>query len=344
MNKNDIFESMEKDVINSNISEEQKSSLLKNIMKLREQQINIMITGATGCGKSSTINALFQTEIAKVGTGAGPETMEISRYELDNLILWDSPGLGDGVEADRCHARNIIRKLAEKDTHGNALIDLVLVILDGSTKDLGTSYELINQVIIPNLGEEKEKRILVAVNQADAAMKGRYWDYENNEPMEPLRRYLEEKVASVRERIREGTGVDVEPIYYSAGYKEEGLPQTKPYNLSKLLYYMVCATPKEKRMIYVDHTNEDPEMWKHDDRLSDYVEETRKSLWESIVETAGRWGSAWGDAGSVLGETGRKVFSGLGKLAGGLAEVGKAILPHVFLPRRRGPFGPMSWF
>lgn len=39
---------------------------------------------------------------------------------------------------------------------------MVLVLLDGSSRDLGTSYELINSVIIPNLGENAEKRIIVA--------------------------------------------------------------------------------------------------------------------------------------------------------------------------------------
>lgn len=34
-----------------------------------------MITGATGSGKSSTINALFNMEVAKVGVGVNPETM-----------------------------------------------------------------------------------------------------------------------------------------------------------------------------------------------------------------------------------------------------------------------------
>lgn len=53
-----------------------------------------MITGATGSGKSSTINALFNTEVAKVGVGVDPETMDITKYDLDNLVLWDSPGLG----------------------------------------------------------------------------------------------------------------------------------------------------------------------------------------------------------------------------------------------------------
>lgn len=222
MKKENIFKMMENDIMKADINEETKNKMLKNVMRLKEKKVNIMITGATGCGKSSTINAMFDTEVARVGVGVDPETMEIEKYELDNLILWDTPGLGDGKEADNRHAKNIIKKLAEVDEEGNALIDLVLVILDGGTRDLGTSYELINNVIIPNLGEEKEERILVAINQADMAMKGRNWDYDKNEPNQHLVTFLEEKVRSVRDRVYEATGVRVDPIYYSAGYKEEG--------------------------------------------------------------------------------------------------------------------------
>ena len=164
-NKNNIFEEMQHDIFEAAMPENEKQKILKNILKLKEQKINIMVTGATGCGKSSTINALFNTEVAKVGVGVDPETMSITRYDLDNLVLWDSPGLGDGKEADTRHSKNIIKKLSECDENGNALIDLVLVLLDGSTRDLGTSYELINKVIIPNLGENKKNRILVAINQ-----------------------------------------------------------------------------------------------------------------------------------------------------------------------------------
>lgn len=170
--------------------------------------------------------------------------MEITKYDLDNLVLWDSPGLGDGKEADNRHAKNIIKKLSECDEYGNALIDLVLVILDGSTRDLGTSYELINQIIIPNLGKNKKNRILVAINQCDVAMKGRYWNCRDNKPEDKLIKFLDEKVDSVRKRIKEGTGVDITPIYYSAGFKEEGEEQ-RPYNLSKLLYYSIYSKEKE---------------------------------------------------------------------------------------------------
>ena len=76
---------------------------------------------------------MFRKEVAKVGVGVDPETMDITKYILQNMVLWDSPGLGDGREADTRHAKNIISKLNERDSDGNALIDLVLVILDGGT-------------------------------------------------------------------------------------------------------------------------------------------------------------------------------------------------------------------
>ena len=304
MKKENIFEAMENDIMNGNIDEATKNKMLKNLMKLKEQKINIMITGATGCGKSSTINALFNTDVAKVGVGVDPETMEIEKYELDNLILWDTPGLGDGKEADNRYAKNIIKKLAEVDENGKALIDLVLVILDGGTRDLGTSYELINNVIIPNLGKEKDKRILVAINQADMAMKGRNWDYEKNEPNQQLVNFLEDKVRSVKERVKEATGVNIEPIYYSAGYKEEGGEQCRPYNLSKLLYYIVKATPSEKRVAYVNNINEDPQMWKDDDELMDYAKETKESIWQPIIDLASA-------AGEIVLQVGKSIWNGV---------------------------------
>ena len=306
MRKTNIFENMENDIMNADINENEKSKLLKNVMRLKDNKINIMITGATGCGKSSTINALFDTEVAKVGVGVDPETMEIEKYELDNLILWDTPGLGDGKEADNRHAKNIIHKLAEVDAQGNALIDLVLVILDSGTRDLGTSYELINNVIIPNLGSGNENRILVAINQADMAMKGRNWDYDKNEPNSRLKAFLDEKAESVKNRIYEATGVKVNPIYYSAGFKEEGELQNRPYNLSKLLYYIVKATPEEKRAVYVTTLNQDENMWKDDDELLDYGEETRNTIVMSVIK------------GGVFGPVGRKVGKVVGTIVGGI--------------------------
>lgn len=327
----DIFRNFEDEVMKSNdLNETGKRFVLRNLAKLREKEINIMITGATGCGKSSTINALFETEKAKVGVGVDPETMNIQKYELDKLILWDTPGLGDGKEKDVIHAKNIISKLHEKDKDGNALIDLVLVILDGGSRDLGTSYELINSVIIPSLGEDRKDRILVAINQADMAMKGKYWNAELNRPEEKLKNFLDEKVESVKKRIKEGSGVDVDPIYYCAGYKEEGEEQCQPYNLTKLLYYIIKNTPKEKRLVYINNANNNQEVWKRNDDIIEYEKEIKKSFFETVDDCISA-GSEFGEEiGSIFGEAGRKVGGFVGGVVGGVVGVVKGIFGGLF--------------
>jgi hypothetical protein len=296
------------------LNENAKNTVLRNLARLKDTKVNILITGATGCGKSSTINALFNTEKAKVGQGVDPETMELAKYELDNIVLFDSPGLGDGKEADRRHSKNIIDKLYEKDEDGNLLIDLVLVLLDGSSRDLGTSFELINNVIIPNLGDDK-KRILIAINQADMAMKGRFWDKDKNHPEPELIKFLDEKVESTRRRIKEATDVDVEPIYYAAGYKE-GSSTQNPYNLSKLLAHILRHTKEEKRAVFAQDLNNDKKMWEDDDQLEDYRTEIRESMWESIKSAASKGAEIGGEIGSIFGSTGRAVGTVVGGAVG----------------------------
>ncbi len=90
--KENIFDKMVRDIRNSDLDNEDMRTVLNNIKNLRKQKINILITGSTGSGKSSTINTMFNTEVAKVGTSVDPKTMNIEKYDLDNLILWDTSG------------------------------------------------------------------------------------------------------------------------------------------------------------------------------------------------------------------------------------------------------------
>lgn len=276
---NSVINDIEKD---ASISDTQKAKLFQNISRLKNTKLNLMIVGGTGVGKSSTINALFGMEKAKVGVSSNPKTMDIKSYELSNVILWDSPGLGDGKQADERHAKAIISKLTEKDSKGELLIDMVLVILDGGSRDLGTSYELINNVIIPNLGQDKS-RLLVAINKADNAMSGRYWDFDESEPQPKLIEFLDEKVSSTKARIKEATGVDVNVIYYSAGFSDGDI-QEQPYNLSKLLAFILRHTKSSKRVVIAGQLNQDTKMWEKSDDLKDYQKEVDDSIWNSLKE------------------------------------------------------------
>lgn len=322
-NTDSIFTILKQDIHHSDINDHTRTTLLHNLDKLKATKINIMVTGATGAGKSSTINALFNMDIAKVGTSCEPETSAIVSYTLNNLVLWDTAGLGDGKRNDLTHANNIKKKLDELDNNGKPIIDLVLVIIDGSTRDLGTSSKLINEIIIPNLGDKPEERILVAINQADVALKGpEAWDHESNKPTPKAKAFLNRKALSVKNRIHEATGINIEPIYYVAGYTD-GHTKQKPYNMSKLLFLIVSRIPKNKRIILAEkNISNDTDTWSDDDKHYNYAEETKRSIWDSIVASTTRGADIGGDIGSLFGNTGeaigRLIGGSIGAISGGI--------------------------
>lgn len=322
-----IYDLLEEEIMNSDMDDKEKAKKLSNLLKLRGKKVNILLTGATGSGKSSTINALFKMEVAKVGVGVDPETDCIVKYELDNLTIWDTPGLGDNVENDERITRDIIKKLNETDEEQNPLIDMVIVILDASSKDLGTSYDLINKILIPCLGEdESKKRILIALNQSDIAMKGTHWNAEMNEPDEVLKEFLHKKAESVQKRIKEGTGLDIKPICYCAGYKEEGGEQRKPYNLTKLLYYIVRAIPMDKRLAIADNINDDNDNWLYDDKESDYIGKTSFGFYETLRYCISDGAGAGADiGGAILGIPGKIVGGVIGGSVGAIKGIFSAI-------------------
>ena len=217
-----------------------------NILNYRENDIyhrvgdnlplDVLIVGATGAGKSTLVNALMSKPVAKVGTGVDPETMEVSQHSLSNRFrVWDTPGLGDSAAADARHKRKLVDSLLKTYKKGNELclfMDLVLVVLEGGIRDMGSCYSLLNEVVVPNIERD---RILAAINQADVAMKGMHWDYANNRPDAELNSFLRDKAESVKRRVYEATGVSIRtPVCFSA---ETG------YNVQAVIDAVVAQIP-----------------------------------------------------------------------------------------------------
>ena len=217
-----------------------KNDIEKKLEKARFRPLDVMVTGVTGAGKSTTLNTIFKKNVATVGNGVDPETMNLDSYSLNDVFrLWDTPGLGDGVANDEIHKRKLVDLLYKTySLDGNIYgwIDSAIVVLEGLNRDMGSTYTLLNEVIVPNIQAD---RILVVINQADMAMKGRHWNKETNRPDEVLVDFLERQALSIQNRVKEATGVTIrKPVYYSAEYG---------YNIEKLLDFVIDNMIVERR-------------------------------------------------------------------------------------------------
>lgn len=225
-----------------NFSTYRKNDIQQNLRYGNYSPLDVMLTGVTGAGKSSMINSLFGQAVTKVGTGVDPETMNIDCYNLnDRFRIWDTPGLGDGVQADERHKRkmtDLLYKTYSLDGGVYGFVDMAVVVIEGSNRDMGSTYTLLNEVVVPNIDPD---RILVVVNQADVAMKGYHWNHDRCCPDSILHDFLEEQAASIQRRVREATGVRIKaPICFSAKYG---------YNLHKVYDFIIDNIPRARRRL-----------------------------------------------------------------------------------------------
>lgn len=98
-----------------------QEGFIKDIMDQwwsRSDSINVFITGKTGAGKSSLVNALLGKEVAKVGTTLKPETVEVTSFDAKvngiKVVVWDSPGLQDGLNKEEAYLNDIEAKCRGK--------------------------------------------------------------------------------------------------------------------------------------------------------------------------------------------------------------------------------------
>ncbi len=93
---------------------------------LRDKPVNILVTGKTGAGKSSLVNAITGNVNADEGKGLKGVTRLVKKYSLQingvDFNIWDSPGFQDITESDAAIANKITSQLKKECTDIHLLL------------------------------------------------------------------------------------------------------------------------------------------------------------------------------------------------------------------------------
>jgi predicted GTPase/uncharacterized protein (DUF697 family) len=108
--------------------------------------VNIVITGSSGVGKSTLINAVFGKNLAKTGVGK-PQTMNIEKIVDPSLpmCLYDTRGLEIADSADTiAQIKNFVEDLRSKLDASDQIHAVWLCILESSNRVEPVHLELLN--------------------------------------------------------------------------------------------------------------------------------------------------------------------------------------------------------
>lgn len=90
-----------------------------------------------------------------------------------------------------------------------------------------------------------KKKLIIGINKSDEAIHSRYWDKKNHRPSSEQIEFLDNKVEDIKTRIFESTNVQLEPVYYVAGYNDENFKDPS-WNVNNLMIYILKSVPTKK--------------------------------------------------------------------------------------------------
>ena len=198
---------------------EKNQNLLQTLSRANLKFMDILCIGGTGSGKSSTINAIAGFFCAESHPSVDPVTDRCYVYDIKNgFRFWDIPGVGDDPIKDQNTIKGIsdILKCTCTQIRTLGIIDIVLLVIDINSRDLGTVFHLLSDPILKSF--LYSGRMIIGLNQMDLL----YQDSSS----------CKEKCESFRRRLSVSPAISLVP--YSAKTGE---------NRSRLIQAIISAFP-----------------------------------------------------------------------------------------------------
>ena len=152
-----------------------KDVFLSHLNKLINYSPTIDLMGKTGAGKSSLINALFQSQLSPVSDVSGC-TRQAQRFSITmnnhTLTFVDLPGVGESIKRDKEY-HQLYRNLLQE-------LDLIIWVLKADDR-AWSSDEQYYRFLTEQCGYQP-KQFLFVLNQADKIEPCRQWDEHNHQP------------------------------------------------------------------------------------------------------------------------------------------------------------------